>query len=140
FADIVYISDCSKIPQKTVSKLQNTEVIILDALRPEIHKSHFSILECMQTLFELQPTLGIMTGFTHQLTHNKLVAIGSAYAKSGKNILEEIYCDSVSNELEMNCTSELSFESKMNKLLDIIPAFDGMRIPIPLEIDSISDL
>jgi phosphoribosyl 1,2-cyclic phosphate phosphodiesterase len=41
--NFAYMTDCSGIPEKEFGKLENLDVLILDALRYRKHPTHFSI-------------------------------------------------------------------------------------------------
>lgn len=44
----VYITDANRIPEEEFSKLQNAEVLVLNALRTEQHPSHFTLEEAIE--------------------------------------------------------------------------------------------
>ena len=46
--ELAYITDANAIPEKTMDRLQGLEVLVLNALRPERHYSHFSLPEALE--------------------------------------------------------------------------------------------
>ncbi|ORX54235.1 hypothetical protein BCR36DRAFT_348290 [Piromyces finnis] len=68
-----YISDCVKIPETTFNLIKGSSVIILDALRYNSHKSHFSVDESLNELINLEPSnTCYLTGMAHYLEHEQL--------------------------------------------------------------------
>ena len=45
---IAYISDCNKIPSKSIKYLYNLDFLIIDCLKMEKHPSHFSYDETLE--------------------------------------------------------------------------------------------
>lgn len=69
-----YLTDTSRIPDEGFAQLEDLDVLVLDALRPEPHPTHFSIGEAV----EVAQRIGArQTYFTH-LTHNVLHAEAEA--------------------------------------------------------------
>ena len=46
--DLAYITDANAIPDRSLERLQGLEVLVLNALRPEPHYSHFSLPEALE--------------------------------------------------------------------------------------------
>lgn len=46
--DLAYITDANAIPERSLERLQGLEVLVLNALRPEPHYSHFSLPEALE--------------------------------------------------------------------------------------------
>lgn len=59
---MAYITDVSYIPEEEQKKLQDLDVLILDALRIEKHYSHFNLAEAIEIAEKLHPH---RTFFTH---------------------------------------------------------------------------
>ncbi|ORZ40846.1 beta-lactamase-like protein [Catenaria anguillulae PL171] len=84
FDDIVYVSDCNSILASTAPKMRNCKLMIMDALRPAPHKSHFGFQQSMDTILEYQPVAGLMVGFAHDLSHDELDDMAETYRSSGE--------------------------------------------------------
>lgn len=72
-----YITDANYIPQSTMKLLKGTKILVLNALRPKSHPSHFSLEEAIEVAKEVgaQKTyfthLGHLIG-KHEAINNKL--------------------------------------------------------------------
>lgn len=87
--NVAYCTDTNRIPPESMEKLQGLDVLILDALRPEPHATHFSLDEAVAVARELKPK---QTYFTHvscyleyEATNAKLPR-GMALAYDGQRI------------------------------------------------------
>ena len=60
--DLVYITDTNHIPESEYRKLENVDVLIINALKHEKHHSHFSISESLEVVKKVKPRV---TYFTH---------------------------------------------------------------------------
>lgn len=57
-----YITDASQIPEETLDKIQNVEVLVLNALRKtEKHYSHFTLEEALEIIEKLKPQRAYLT-------------------------------------------------------------------------------
>ena len=63
--DLAYITDASALPASTMARLEGVEVLILNALRPESHYSHFNLEEALEVAAHVGAK---QTWFTH-LSH-----------------------------------------------------------------------
>ncbi|GHA78154.1 MBL fold metallo-hydrolase [Pontibacter akesuensis] len=63
--DFSYITDVNYIAPEELEKIRGSKVIVLDALRPEPHISHYSLAEAVQVLEELQPEKAYLTHISH---------------------------------------------------------------------------
>jgi phosphoribosyl 1,2-cyclic phosphate phosphodiesterase len=59
---LAYITDASSIEEKELEKLENLDVLIINALRIEKHYSHFNLEEAMKIVQRVKPQ---RTYFTH---------------------------------------------------------------------------
>jgi len=66
-----YLTDCSMIPEKEFPKLENLEVMIIDALRYRKHETHFSIDEAVEVAQRLNPKMTYFTHMTHDVLHDE---------------------------------------------------------------------
>lgn len=62
FNDFAYITDMKTITETELKKLENLEVLVLNALREEEHISHFNLAEALALVSKLKPK---RTYFTH---------------------------------------------------------------------------
>jgi len=67
FGDLAYITDANFISRESKSKLQNLDVLVLNALRLEKHHSHFTLADALQMNEELKPKRMILTHISHLL-------------------------------------------------------------------------
>ena len=61
FNDIAYISDCNKIPKKSLNNLLNLEYLIIDCLRINKHPSHFNYNDALELVKLVKPKKTILT-------------------------------------------------------------------------------
>ncbi len=59
--NIAYCTDVSAIPPASMLLLEGLEVLILDALRPDPHATHFSIEEAVEVAQQLKPKRTYLT-------------------------------------------------------------------------------
>jgi len=62
FNNIAYLTDVKTIPEAEKEKLKNLEVLVITALRKELHNTHLNIEEALQLVEELKPK---KTYFSH---------------------------------------------------------------------------
>jgi len=68
-ARLVYIPDCNEIPEATFAQIGRPEVMILDALRPAPHPTHFSLPQSLDALRRIAAPRSFITHLTHRLEH-----------------------------------------------------------------------
>ena len=68
--NVAYCSDVSGFPAETVERLQDLEVLIIDALQYRRHPSHFSIGQALEWIERLQPKRAILTHMHIPLDYN----------------------------------------------------------------------
>ena len=71
---LVYIPDCSGIPNESFELLHDLDVMILDGLRPGKHATHFSIEESVENLQRIGAKRSFLTHLTHHSDHDTLQA------------------------------------------------------------------
>jgi phosphoribosyl 1,2-cyclic phosphate phosphodiesterase len=59
--DVAYCCDISGFPDETVPKLQDLDVLIVDALQYKTHPSHFSLGEALEWIEQLKPRQTYLT-------------------------------------------------------------------------------
>ena len=64
-----YLTDCSHIPDTSFPLLENLNVLILGALRPRIHPTHFSIQEAIEASLKIHAKNTWFTHLGHEIDH-----------------------------------------------------------------------
>lgn len=67
--DLAYITDCSKIPDKSIDLLQNLDTLVLGVIRHEPHPTHFTVNQGIEIVEQLRPRRTFFTHIAHQLEH-----------------------------------------------------------------------
>ncbi len=65
--DFTYLTDLNFISDAELEKVYGTRILILDALRPEPHLSHFSLNEALALIERIQPERAYLTHISHQM-------------------------------------------------------------------------
>jgi phosphoribosyl 1,2-cyclic phosphate phosphodiesterase len=68
--NIAYCTDTNTIPPETMARMRGLDVLLLDALRPTGHATHFSLEEAIQVARELAPRQTYFTHMSHELEQN----------------------------------------------------------------------
>ncbi|XP_002970963.2 putative hydrolase C777.06c [Selaginella moellendorffii] len=72
-ADMCYISDVSEIPEETYALLQNCDLLVVDALRPDRPSTtHFSLDQALDAVKRVHPKRTLFTGMMHTMDHDKV--------------------------------------------------------------------
>lgn len=66
---VAYVPDCHAMDEATIRRLAGLEVMILDALRPETHPTHFSLAESIAVLRRIGARRSFITHLGHQMSH-----------------------------------------------------------------------
>ncbi|MCD7446786.1 hypothetical protein HAX54_016879 [Datura stramonium] len=70
FGNTCYISDVSDIPEETYPLLQDCELLIMDALRPDRSSStHFGLPRALEEVRKIKPKRTLFTGMMHLMDH-----------------------------------------------------------------------
>ncbi|XP_020528816.1 putative hydrolase C777.06c isoform X2 [Amborella trichopoda] len=73
FGNICYISDVSELPEETYPLLNDCDLLILDALRPDRSSStHFGLPRALEEVRKIQPRKTLFTGMMHLMDHEKV--------------------------------------------------------------------
>ncbi|OMP11636.1 Beta-lactamase-like protein [Corchorus capsularis] len=73
FGNICYISDVSEIPEETYPLLENCELLIMDALRPDRSSStHFGLPRALEEVRKIKPKRTLFTGMMHLMDHENV--------------------------------------------------------------------
>ena len=65
--DFTYLTDLNYISDSELEKIYGTRVLILDALRPEPHLSHFALTEALALVERIRPERTYLTHISHQM-------------------------------------------------------------------------
>jgi phosphoribosyl 1,2-cyclic phosphate phosphodiesterase len=71
FGNAAYLTDHSAIPETSMEKLKDLDVLFLDALRHKPHPTHSSVEQSIQTATTLAPRRTYFTHICHDLPHVK---------------------------------------------------------------------
>jgi phosphoribosyl 1,2-cyclic phosphate phosphodiesterase len=86
FDKFAYVTDVSDIPEESLEKLHDLDVLVLGALRYTPHIKHFSIEQALRVVRKLRPQKAYFTHMCHDIEHeedgNKLPA-GVEFAFDG---------------------------------------------------------
>ena len=65
--DFAYITDAKTIANEEVKKLENLEVLVINALRLEPHLSHFNLEEALAFIDRVKPKKSYLTHISHHM-------------------------------------------------------------------------
>lgn len=72
--DFAYLTDANYLPESEYEKLNDLEVLVVDALRKEKHLSHFNLEEALALIDRHRPRQAYLTHISHLMGfHNDLV-------------------------------------------------------------------
>jgi phosphoribosyl 1,2-cyclic phosphate phosphodiesterase len=69
FGDCAYLTDHSTIPDSSLDRLRDLDVLFLDALRYNAHPTHQTIEQSLRTVEELKPKRAYFTHISHDVLH-----------------------------------------------------------------------
>ena len=73
FGNVSYISDTSYISKETENLIEGSEILIIDALRPEkTHGTHFTLEEAVEFAKKINAKNTFLTNATHDIDHKKI--------------------------------------------------------------------
>lgn len=67
--NFAYLTDTNRIPPASFDLLRGLDVLVLDALRHEPHRSHFTVAEALAVVEKLAPRQTYFTHMTHSMLH-----------------------------------------------------------------------
>jgi phosphoribosyl 1,2-cyclic phosphate phosphodiesterase len=67
--NVAYCTDVNRIPPESMDLLTGLDTLVLDALRPEGHTTHFSLAEAVAVAEQLGPRQTYFTHMSHSLDH-----------------------------------------------------------------------
>ncbi len=71
FGDVAYCTDTNRIPPESMARLQDLDLLVLDALRRRPHATHFSLDEAVAVARQLSPRRTLFTHIAHELEHHE---------------------------------------------------------------------
>lgn len=74
FGKAAYLTDMSSIPEESLPLLEDLDVLILDALRPEPHPSHATLEQALGWVERVQPRRAWFTHMSHEVDHETVDA------------------------------------------------------------------
>ena len=89
FGNMAYCTDTNAIPPETLALMENLDVLVLDALRPRPHVTHFSLEEAVVLAEQLRPKRTLFTHMSHELEHeatNAALPAGMELAYDGLRV------------------------------------------------------
>jgi len=69
---MAYLTDCSGIPDRSLPKLKNLDLLVLGALRYRPHVAHFSVEQAVEMINRINPKKAVLTHMGHELDYNRL--------------------------------------------------------------------
>ena len=73
--NVAYCTDVNQIPDESVAQLTGLDVLVLDALRPRGHATHFSLEEAIAVAQHLRPRQTYFTHMAHELEYEGVNAM-----------------------------------------------------------------
>jgi phosphoribosyl 1,2-cyclic phosphate phosphodiesterase len=71
--DFAYLTDVKTIEESEVNKLKNLKVLVVNALREELHDSHFNLQEALDLIALVKPKKTYITHISHILGFHEAV-------------------------------------------------------------------
>ena len=69
---MAYLTDCNDIPDSSRPLLRNLDVLVLDALRPRKHVSHFSLNQAIKEAANVRAAMTYFTHIAHDIEHEEV--------------------------------------------------------------------
>ena len=67
FGDVAYLTDVKSVSEEEKQKLQDLDVLIVNALRIEKHPTHFNLEEALEFVADVRPKKAFFTHISHRL-------------------------------------------------------------------------
>ena len=67
--DLAYCTDVNRIHEASFKLLEGVETLILDALRPEPHPTHFHLAAALEAIERINPRRAYLTHLSHSFDH-----------------------------------------------------------------------
>lgn len=62
-----YITDCKRLPEASLAKLQGLDTLVINALRHAPHPVHFSLSESLDAVARIAPRRAVLTHISHEM-------------------------------------------------------------------------
>ena len=72
FNQIAYLSDCSSISKKSLDKLKNLKLLIIDCLKFQSHATHLNFKQCLNYIKILRPKNTVLTNLHSDIDYSLL--------------------------------------------------------------------
>ncbi len=69
FGSAAYLTDFSEIPEESMERLRDLDILFLDALRHKPHPTHSTVANSLRLVDQLQPRRAFFTHICHDLPH-----------------------------------------------------------------------
>ena len=84
---MAYITDAKTVSIQEKEKLKKLDILIINALRMEVHATHFNLDEALEFIDELKPKKAYLTHISYHLgfhneVQNKLINILNGYSET----------------------------------------------------------
>ncbi|MFH0911049.1 MAG: MBL fold metallo-hydrolase [Planctomycetota bacterium] len=66
---LAYLTDVSRVPEETLTRLAGLDVLVVDAVRVTPHPTHFSLKEALALIARLRPGKAFLTHINHEISH-----------------------------------------------------------------------
>lgn len=70
--DVAYCTDASGIPDESWPLLEGLDLLVIDALQPKKHPTHFTIGEALEVVDRVKPRQTFFTHMSHQVMHREI--------------------------------------------------------------------
>ncbi len=71
FNDFAYCTDLKTIPQKSLDRLRDLDVLVLDCVRIKPHSTHLCLEEALAYIEDLKPKRAYLTHLNHDILHER---------------------------------------------------------------------
>lgn len=65
--DFTYLTDVKTMEEKEIDKIRNSKVLVINALRKNLHESHFNLSEALSFIKKVNPEKAFLTHISHLL-------------------------------------------------------------------------
>jgi len=73
FGKIAYVTDVNRLEDAELDKLRGLDVLVINALRKEVHISHYNLSQALEIIAEVKPEKAYLTHLSHQMGfHNEV--------------------------------------------------------------------
>ena len=71
---VAYVTDVSHIPDEVLPRLENLDLLLLDAVRFEPHPTHFGLYQALDIIAQVRPRRALLTHLSHHFDHDAVNA------------------------------------------------------------------